>query len=840
MEQKKEKGNFMENLATVIVDKRNLFFLIYIFAAVFCVFSMNWTKVENDVTRYLSEETETRQGLDTMNEYFVSTSDARIMVSNISYEDAEDLYDLIVEVDGVSTVTFNDSEEQYKDANALFSVMFEEAALSGSAMNALDEIKVILKDYDVAYDTAVGYDENAELANQMAIILVVAVVIIVVALVLTSTAYMEVPVLLLTFGAAALLNMGTNFMLGTISFISDSIAVVLQLALAIDYAIILAHRYSAERELLPTREACITALSKAIPEIAASSLTTISGLAALGFMEFAIGLDMAIVLIKSILLSLLSVFTLMPGLLVLFDPLIQKTRHKKLLPDVSALGRFAVKSRKVVTPVFLVVIVVAFFFSNACPYCYSYTDLVTSNMSEKQEAYQKIKGVFGTNNMVALLVPSGDYEAEAAILAELEKYEAVKSTMGLANTELMDGYVLTDALTAREFSEVMGIDYEVVEILYSAYVMQDEKYGQLLSMDTLEIPIFDLFCFLKDTMDESGMELEGEMAEMADMLDMLDMAREQLRTDEYSRMVVYLTLPEEGDETYEFLTTIHNTAQQYYTEDVYVVGNSTSSRDLSSSFATDNLIITILSIVFVIAVLLFTFQSAGLPVLLIMVIQGSIWINFAVPTITQEPLYFLGYLTVNAIQMGSNIDYAIVISSHYKEQKENGLSPQEAVVVAVNKAFPTIITSGTILASAGFLLTIISTQPVISILGGCIGRGTLISMVLVLFVLPGILVIGDKIIEKTSFEMKGIEIGEREETGTMMVKGHIRGYVSGVLDAEVDGVLHGRVHAAVATGGTVDVAEHDPEAADKARTMFYKDATEPEENTQEGGTGNEE
>ena len=834
MEQKKEKGNVMEKIAAFIVDKRNLFFLLYIFATVFCLFSMGWTLVENDVTKYLSEETETRQGLETMNDNFVMTADARILISNIAYEDAKVLYDQMMEVEGISMVTFNDTEEHYKNANALMAITFGAGPLEASSMNALEEIKGILAGYDVSYDTAVGYDENAELQNQMALILVMAVVIIVIALVLTSTAYMEVPVLILTFGIAALLNMGTNFMVGKISFISDSVAVVLQLALAIDYAIILAHRYSAEREILPAREACIAALSKAIPEITASSMTTISGLAALGFMEFGIGLDMSIVLIKSIFLSLLSVFTLMPGLLMLFTPLIDKTKHKKLLPEVSAIGRFAVKTRYVIPPVFVVVIIVAFFLSNACPFCYSYTDLQTSNMSEKQIAYQKVKSIFGTSNMVAVMVPTGNYEAEAAILEELEACEEVKSTMGLANMEMMDGYMLTDALNPREFSELIGLDYEIAEVLYSAYIMDGEEYGKLLGVESVKIPLFDMFCFLKDTIDESGIVLEGEMAEMVEMLDMLDMAKEQLQSDNYSRMVVYLTLPEEGDATYAFLEKIHDITDKYYTEDVYVIGNSTSSRDLSASFAKDNLIITILSIVFVIAVLLFTFQSAGLPVLLILVIQGSIWINFAVPTIINTPLYFLGYLIVNAIQMGANIDYAIVISSHYKEQKQT-LPPKEAIIVAVNKAFPTIFTSGTIMASAGILLSMISTQPVISILGGCIGRGTLISMGLVLFVLPGILVLGDKIIEKTSFEMKGIELGEREETGTMFVNGRVRGYVSGVLDADVVGMLHGRVHAMIATGDGLDVVEEDPDAVEKAKEEFKKEQA----GIKEGGAGNE-
>ena len=239
------------------------------------------------------------------------------------------------------------------------------------------------------------------------------------------------------------------------------------------------------------------------------------------------------------------------------------------------------------------------------------------------------------------------------------------------------------------------------------------------------------------------------------------------------------------------------------------------------------MIITVLSIVFVIAVLLFTFRSVGLPILLIIVIQGSIWMNFAVPALTEQPLYFLGYLIVNAIQMGANIDYAIVISSHYREEREH-LPVNESIAIAVNKAFPTVMTSGTILASTGMLIGQISTQPVTAIMGECIGRGTIISMVLVLFVLPCILVVGDKIIERTTFEMKGIDVGEREETGTMLVKGHVRGYVQGIIDAEVDGVLHGRVHAAIATGGTVDVAEENPNAAEEARAAFYKDATPPE------------
>ena len=835
MEPKKEKGSIMEKVAQFIVDKRNLFFLIYIAVMIFCMFSMNWKEVETDVTVYLNEESETRQGISTMNEHFAMFSSARVMVSNVTYDEAVALYEKISEVEGVTMVTFNNSEECYKDANALISVTFDGTDLQERTMQSLADIKSILRNYDFVVDTTVGYDQIAELNQQMMEIMGYAVVVILLALTLTSTAYMEVPVLGLTFGAAILMGMGTNFMLGEISFISDSVAMQLQLAMGIDYAIILAHRFSAERELYAPREACVKALAKAIPEVTASSLTTIGGLLALSFMDFGIGMDLAVVLIKGVLLILLSVFTLMPGLLMLFSPLIDKTKHKKLLPDVSFIGKICVKLRWIIAPLFVVSLVGAFLLSNSCPFTYSVNSSRLDNMDERQTAYFKINDTFGTSNMVAVLVPTGNYEAEAEILKKLEKCEGVKSTMGLANTELVDGIMLTDSLNAREFSEALGIDYDLVEMLYTMYAMEDGQVGKLVAMDTYRLPVFDLVCYLKDMIESSGLELEGEMGEMLSMLSMLDMAKEQLQTESYSRMVVYLDLPEEGEDTYAFLEKLHDIADPYYDEPVYAIGNSTSCRDLGASFATDNLLITILSIVFVVIVLLFTFKSAGLPILLVLVIQGSVWINFSFPTLQQEPLYFLGYLIVQSIQMGANIDYAIVISSHFNEEKQH-LPVKEAICVAINKAFPTVLTSGSIMAATGFLLGAISTSPVNAIMGQCIGRGTVISMLLVLFVLPSVLVIGNKIIDATSFEMKGADIAEREDMGTMRVKGRLHGYVDGYIDGEVDAIVHGRVHAAVVAGNlSVQMQESDPNAVEKAKRAFLdKNAvTNPKEGVAE-------
>ncbi len=800
MKSDNNKSSFIRNIATFIVDKKSLFFLLYGFALVFSLFSAKWVEVENDVTTYLPADTETRQGLVAMNDNFTTFATAKIMVSNITYETAEDICEMLKDVEGVQLVGFDDSRDHFRDASALYDLNFSGEVNDEICQQAMDTIQKNLKGYDVSIDTPIGYDEIAELDKEMTTILLVAVAIIVLVLTLTSRAYAEVPVLLLTFGTAAVLNKGTDFLCGKISFISNSIAVVLQLALAIDYAIILCHRFSDEHETKNTRDACIDALSKAIPEISASSLTTISGLVALSFMKFAIGLDMSIVLIKSVLLSLLSVFTLMPGLLVLFSPLIDRTKHKKILPNITPVGKFAVATRGVMPIIFAFVLVGAFLLSNHCPYCYSYTDVKTSKMSEHQVAQFKIRDTFGTSNMVALVVPSGNYPAEKAIIEELESRPEVKSTMALSSMEVMDGYHLTDALTPRQFSELIGLDYEVAKGLYSAYAFKQDQYGEILNgLAEYDVPLFDMFLFLKNELQDNNILLEGDTKDTLDELfEQIESAQLQLQNDKYSRMVIFLNLPEESDETFAFLKEMRNIIGQYYDEHYYVVGNSTSSRDLASSFAGDNLLISILSALFVILVLLFTFQSVGLPVLLIIVIQGSIWINFSFPTLMNQPLYFLGYLIVNAIQMGANIDYAIVISSHYQEKKKT-VPHKEAIVQALNAAFPTVFTSGSIMASAGLLIGNLSANPVISIMGTCLGRGTIISIILVLGVLPAILVLGDSIIERTSFKFKGIERKTQTSTGTMKLTGHVRGYISGMIDADFDGVLRGDLNASVTT-----------------------------------------
>ena len=811
--------SFFEKLATFIVDKRNLIFFLYVCALIFCLFSRSWVRVCNDITEYLPDTTETRQGLTLMEEEFTTFATARVMVSHVTYEMAEDLAEQMEQIEGVSSAVFGSSDvgadteedsepetpediaEYFKGADALISVTFDGEEEDEISLAALSAIRELLEPYDYYIDSAVGNSQAASLANEMGIILAVAAVIIVLVLLLTSRSYAEIPVLLLTFVAAAVLNLGTNFIFGEISFVSNSVTVVLQLALAIDYAIIMLHRFLEEREYAGDREACIAAVSASIPSISASSLTTISGLAAMMFMQFQIGFDMGIVLIKAILFSMLSVFTLMPGLLMLFSKAMEKTRHRSFIPKIDRWGKLTLKLRYVGAPLFVVAVVAGFLLSNQCPYVYGYSQIETARQNETQIAERRVNETFGTQNIMALLVPKGDYASEKALLDRLESYDQVDYAMGLSNVEVTDGYTLTDSLTPRQFSEMTDLDYDLVCLLYTAYAAEGEEYGRIVGgLNDYAVPLMDMFFFAYDKAEEGYVNLDEEQqADLDDLYQQLSDARKQLLGDTYTRMLISLDLPEEGEETFAFLQTIHREAERYYDADhVYLVGDSTSDYDLSVSFARDNVMISVLSVVFVIIVLLFTFQSVGLPLLLILVIQGSIWINFSFPGITRQPIFFMSYLVVTSIQMGANIDYAIVISSWYNELKGN-MSRREAIIQALDLSFPTVLTSGSILSAAGFLIGRITTEPAIVGIGVCLCRGTLISMFLVMFILPQILFLGDQVVERTRFNLKVPEVG-RTVHGTVYVNGRVRGRISGVVDAHIQGVIYGDVSGMLETG----------------------------------------
>ena len=765
-----------ERISEYIVNKRKAFMVFFILAAVFSVFSSSWVKVSNKLSDYLPESTKTKQGLDIMDENFTTFGTAKVMVNNIDYEKALELSTKLKEIAGVSRVDFYDKsdsdyenkniEDYYKDFAALYTISFEDVEDSKLVQEAIVKVREAVSTYDNVVYTTIDKDDAKSLNEDMKVIGVLVVIIIVGVLIFTSQTYAEILIFMLTFAVAILLNVGTNFIFGRISFVTKAVGVVLQLALAIDYAIILFHRFMEERQNLKAKHALISALAMAIPEISSSSLTTMAGMVALMTMQFRIGRDLGQVLLKSIIFSMISVFLFMPALIMMFEKWIKKSMHKSFVPNIEFLGKKILSVRFIITGIFTVLVIGGIVLSGKTAYIFDPNSIKSDKKTEYIAAKEEIERHFGSSNILAVVIPKEDYIKEARLLEEISKVEGVKSVTGLANIEVGNEgeYVLTDSLKPRELAEIADVDIDLVKLVYRFYALKNEQYGAFInSIDSYKVPIINMVDFLYEQIENGGVEIDEDITEnIEDIHKSITDARKQLESEKYSRFLVVWDRELEGKATFAAIDEVEGIAKNYYNE-VYVVGDSSSNYEISKSFGTDNLRISIITALLVGIILLFTFQSAALPFILVLTIQGSIWVNFSLPYLANEPMFFLSYLIVSSIQMGATIDYAIVITGRYMVLREECESKNKAISRTLNEAFPTIITSGTIMAASGFVIGFLTSNATIASLGKTLGIGVLISMILVMFVLPVLLYLFDFTIDKTSFSKKNNEEESRKE-----------------------------------------------------------------------------
>ncbi|MCR5663707.1 MAG: MMPL family transporter, partial [Oscillospiraceae bacterium] len=748
------ENNFMMKLAAFVVDRRGWILALFAALFVFSAFSVRWIRVEEDITWYLPEDAEARRGLFLMEENFTTYGTARVLVKDLSPAEAQALADRLGETEDVVLVQYDESAAHYRDGCALYELTFADTASSPRSEQALARVGEELAGRNATVYTEVGFSLSELVAEQMLTVLIFVIIVVLGVLVFTSSTYAEIPVMVLTFLAAAVVNVGTHFLMGTISFVSNSVGIVLQLALSVDYAIIFCNRYKEEHERLDVREAVVRSLAVSIPEISASSLTTIAGLTAMTLMKFRLGVDLGLTLIKAIVCSLLTVFLFMPALLMLFGKAMDRTKHRRFVPKISFVGRFAYASRRVI-PILLVLLVAGgFVMKERVNYAYSMELVPAFRQTERENAKKEIDAIFGASNTVAVIVPSGDPAAEKALLEELSACPEVKSAAGLASIRAAGDYCVGDAVDWTAFADVAGIDETSARALFAAYAAEHGEHRLLReSPDDYRVPLLELFLFLHEQTEKGALELEEEQAALVDELyGKLDTVRGQLTGDRYSRLLLDLDLPVQSEETFRFLDRIHRLAEKYYPEGAVLTGDAVSALGFRDSFAADNTVVGLMSLALVMLILLFTFRSFGMPLLLILVIQGSIWINFGVAALRGDYVFFLCYLIVGAIQMGANIDYAIVVSSRYRELRAS-LDRREAVIETMNRAFPTLITSGLMMVCAGLLVGFGVSQCIIAGMGYYVGTGTSISLVLILFALPQVLLLGESFAEATTLRI---------------------------------------------------------------------------------------
>lgn len=759
----------MKKFAAFIVRFRKYIMMIFLGLAIYAAWGWSKSKIEYDITSYLPKTSDTAKALDIMDDQFYTYGSTYIMVKNVSYEEGDTINQEIAEIPGVKSTEYYNTEEYYKDSCAKIHVTFEGTKDSDETLQAYKKIEDLLKDYE--YYPTTNYDDNYadSLQKSINMVLILAVVVIIIVLLLTSESFMEVPVFLLTFGMAALLNMGTNYWLGKISFVSNSVCIILQLALSIDYAIILANHYQEEKARYPeAKEAMSEALAKSITEISGSSLTTISGLIALCTMSFRLGADLGIVLSKSILFSMLSVFFFMPALLLAFDKPITKTMHKSLVPKISGVGKFCYKTRYVTPVIFLLFAGYTVYVNTKVDYCYDQVSIDNSHVSDSQKAQQEIDAVFGAENQFAIVMPGNDYDMQADILHMVEEEPNTSKVQGLANTEITNNditYTLTEKVNYKEFAKFMGVSNSLTDQLYRTYAYLSKTDSR---DSTEEVAVYELdkanykvslldICNLAFDHDDA---VRAALAYQPDVLDQyedvkgqIQDAQKQLVGTEYSRIVFNIDSGRESKETFALIEELEDKIKSKY-PDVIFAGDSMADYDTYSSFSTDNLKVSLFTLAFIFVILIFTFNNWFLPIPLCLAIEGAIFINFAFPVWAGQNVFFIVYLIVSAIQMGATIDYAIVITNRYMDLRKQIPDRQKAITESINQAFPTIVTSGTILLVATLIIGILVSDPLISSLGYCLCRGVLISILSAMFVLPCLLVDCDKIFDHTQMQIK--------------------------------------------------------------------------------------
>ena len=734
-----------------IVKGRWICFGVFIALTIACVCLIPQIKVEYDLTTQMPQNSYTSEALDVLKREFDDKGMAYVCVVNIDSTEAKDIANELKDLEGVANVTYVE-QMNFKNGKALYTVNLKDY---DSTAECFDTIERIIDHLDntsresyLTGQSAYSYFTKAETEQSIFKIGVVIVILILVMLIFTSKTYFEILLMLIVFAVAVAINMGTNVLFDGISYIANLVSLVLQLALSLDYMVVLLHRYMEERQSYDAKEATARALSKGIVEICSSALTTIAGLGSLLLMTMPIGVEIGLSLGKSIVASLLSVVFFMPALLVLLDKPLMKSKHRPFVPNIKRPAKAILKARWVIVPLFVVIVVLSCVGQLQNVYGFNY-----NGGSMILDAKEQIEPEFGTLNSLVVVVPKGNAEKERELANYISSFtDNVDSVNALSTIEVTEGLYLTDEFSRDDVVELInslvgdtdiGIPSNVLKnMAQSIFDGYTEAHG--ITDPNAKVRVVDLLEHLAS--DESFSILLGDYASL---LDSLIFAKANLESENYSRLTFNVTSGIEGEATFTFIDEILAHIPDYYGE-FYITGESIACYDMASNFDEDNMLVCVCSLFFVLIILFFTFKNILLPLVLILAIQGGIWINFVFPFLLGNPVMFIGYLIITAVQMGATIDYAIVLTNRYRTTRHKFLNRFDAMAEAQNATFPTVLTSGLILTGTGFALSLLASGTVAA-MGSLLGIGTLVSLLIVIFVLPSLLLVTEKAVDKCDF-----------------------------------------------------------------------------------------
>lgn len=753
-----------------IVKLKWVFLVLFVALSIFGAVMIPHTKINYDLTGYLPAHCDSSTALELLKKEFDDKGMAYVMVKDVTPEKAGEIKTRLEKVKGVATVTYVESMN-YKNNSALYTVTLKDYDSTAGAFDAVKDVIDALSD-EKAYlsgQSAFSYYTKLETEQSIMKLGIAIVVIILLVMLFTSKTYFELIVLILVFGAAMAINMGTNFLfVNGISYIANLVALVLQLALSLDYSIILLHRYMEERDNgEDAKTATVTALTKGLPEILSSSLTTVAGLAALMLMTLSIGAEIGLSLAKGIVVSMATVIFFMPALLVIFDKPIQKTRHKSFVPNVTKPARAIVKARKVIVPAFLLIAILAGVAQGFNKYSFNYNSgsLIVAPKKVIEETG------FGTLNSLVVVVPKGDAEKERQLVKYVESFDLIDKSQTTAlstinvysfiDADSSETLYLTDEVSKKDIGDLIDkipsdagvsplIIKPIIEGWFDDYVKKYLPEGTKPSK--AKVRLIDLLDFaVREKFDAISRFIGDDPEKLAylEQIKQISFAKANLESENYSRITFNINGGVEDDDVFELVKTLKSGVSDFY-EERYITGESVVCYEMSEYFMKDNLMVCLFTDLFILVILLITFRNISLPIILILAIQGGIFINFAIPFLSKTSISFIGYLIISAIQMGATIDYAIVLTNRYRGIRKDFTDRYDAMAAATNAVFPTILTSGVILTATGFVMSMLSSG-VVAQLGLLLGVGTLTSIIIVLFVLPSLLLVTEKVVDKTDF-----------------------------------------------------------------------------------------
>lgn len=695
----------MINIGKWITKHKNIILVIAFILLIPAGIGYVSTRVNYDVLSYLPERLETIKGQDILVDEFGMGAFSMVVVEDMPMKDAAKLEKQLESIDHVKDVLWYDDAVDisvptemipedlrkafFNGKATMMIALFDDTTSADDTMDAITQIrKVVGKNVYASGMSGVVTDIKNLALQEMPIYVVIAGLLSLVVLFLTMTSFVTPLIFLLNIGMAIVFNLGSNVFLGEISYITQALAAVLQLAVTMDYSIFLLESYEANKERYEgdKKRAMAHAISNTFTSITASSITTVAGFVALCFMTFKLGTNIGIVMSKGVVIGVLTCVTVLPAMILTCDKAIEKTTHRSLIPSLDKLSHGIVKGRYVALLLFLIVLVPAIHGNNNYKIYYNIDQSLPKNIPSN-EANEKLKKEFNMSNMHMILLKDGlSAKEKSAMSKEIEKVDGVKWVIGLNS---LVGSNVPESMIPNDIKKMLKTDNYELEFVSSDYSSAtDEVNSQLAKIDKIV---------------------------------------------------------------------------KKYQNDGMVIGEAPMMKDLQDVTDVDLKTVNNISILAIFVIILITFKSISIPVILISVIEFAIACNMAVPFYTNTSLPFVASIVIGTIQLGATVDYAILMTSRYhKERTERGQSKKDAIRIAHETSIKSILTSGFCFFAATFGVSVYSQVDMIGSICTLLSRGAIISMIVVICVLPAMLWIFDGVIKRTSWNMIKANVAKRD------------------------------------------------------------------------------